>query len=105
MGRRQFLEFSPLIGGFCHGTQTLGPPLWPEGVPRDITGYEKPLFSLLNESAKTYPNNTFTIFNGRFKPYTAVWETADRLAHFLGRARLQLRRQGFYSAFPGRWII
>ncbi|MBT3258636.1 MAG: hypothetical protein HN366_19570, partial [Deltaproteobacteria bacterium] len=38
-------------------------PYWPEGVPREITGYEKPLFSLLDESAKTYPDNTFTIFN------------------------------------------
>jgi len=56
---------------------------WPEGVPREITGYEKPLFSLLDDSAKTYPNNTFTIFNGRFKPYARVKETADRLAHFL----------------------
>ncbi len=64
----------------------LGPwdtPYWPEGVPREITGYEKPLFSLLDESAKTYPDNTFTIFNGRFKSYARVKETSDRLAHFL----------------------
>ncbi len=59
-------------------------PYWPEGVPREITGYEKPLFSLLDESAKTYPDNPFTIFNGRFKSYSRVKETADRVAHFLG---------------------
>ncbi len=56
---------------------------WPEGVPREITGYEKPLFSLLDNSAKIYPNNTFTIFNGRFKTYVRVKETSDRLARFL----------------------
>lgn len=58
-------------------------PFWPEGVPRDLTGYEKTVFSLLDESAKTYPNNTFTIFNGRFKSYASVKDTSDRLAHFL----------------------
>ena len=58
-------------------------PYWPEDVPREITGYKKPLFSLLNESAKTYPNNTFTIFNGRFKSYARVKKTADRVACFL----------------------
>jgi hypothetical protein len=56
---------------------------WPEGVPREITGYEKPVFSLLDDAATTYPDNTFTIFNGRFKSYARVKETADRLAHFL----------------------
>ena len=64
-------------------------PYWPEGVPREITGYEKPLFSLLDESAKSYPDHTFTIFNGRFKSYARVRETADRIAHFLAGQGIQ----------------
>ena len=64
-------------------------PYWPEEVPREITGYEKPLFALLDESAKIYPHNTFTIFNGRFKLYARVKETADRVAHFLAGHGIQ----------------
>ncbi len=58
-------------------------PCRPEGVPREITGFEKSIFSLLNQSAKTYPNNTFTIFNGRFKSYARVRDTVNRIAHFM----------------------
>ena len=64
-------------------------PFWPEGAPREITGYKKPLFSLLDESAKNYPNETYTIFNGRFKSYMDVKETSDRLAHFLNKQGIQ----------------
>lgn len=62
---------------------------WPEGVPREITGFEKPIFSLLDQSAETYPNNTFTIFNGRSKSYARVRETVDRIAHFLVEQGIQ----------------
>lgn len=64
-------------------------PFWPEGVPREITGYEKPLFSLLDESAKNFPNETYTIFNGRLKSYADVKATSDRLAHFLSKQGIQ----------------
>jgi long-chain acyl-CoA synthetase len=64
-------------------------PFWPEGVPREITGFEKPIFSLLDHSAETYPDNTFTIFNGRFKSYARVRETVDRIAHFLADQGIQ----------------
>jgi len=64
-------------------------PRWPEGVPREITGFEKPIFSLLDQSAKTYPDNTFTIFNGRFKSYARVRNTVDRIAHFLADQGIQ----------------
>ncbi|MCG6878005.1 MAG: long-chain fatty acid--CoA ligase [Deltaproteobacteria bacterium] len=64
-------------------------PFWPEGVPREITGYEKPLFSLLDESAKNFPNQTYTIFNGRLKSYADVKATSDRLAHFLSKQGIQ----------------
>jgi len=64
-------------------------PSWPEGVPREITGFEKPIFSLLDQSTKTYPDNTFTIFNGRFKTYARVRDTVDRIAHFLADQGIQ----------------
>ena len=64
-------------------------PFWPEGAPREITGYKNPLFSLLDESAKNYPSETYTIFNGRFKSYVDVKETSDRLAHFLMEQGIQ----------------
>ena len=38
-------------------------PHWPEGVPTDISGYERPLFNVLDDSARDYPNLTYTIFN------------------------------------------
>lgn len=62
---------------------------WPEGVPREITGFEKPIFSLLDQSAETYPDNTFTIFNGRSKSYARVREIVDRIAHFLVEQGIQ----------------
>ncbi len=58
-------------------------PNWPEGVAREITGYEKPLFSILDETAKEYPNQVYTIFNDATRTYAQVKETADRIANFL----------------------
>lgn len=56
---------------------------WPDGVPREISGYDKPLFSFLDDSARDYPDKTFTIFNGAERSFSKVKETADRIAHFL----------------------
>ncbi|HDP79491.1 MAG TPA: long-chain fatty acid--CoA ligase [Spirochaetes bacterium] len=56
---------------------------WPEGVPREIQGYEKPLFSFLDESARKYPDQVYTIFNGATRTYRKVKDTADRIANFL----------------------
>ncbi len=58
-------------------------PNWPEGVAREITGYEKPLFSILDEAAKEYPNQVYTIFNDATRTYAQVKDTADRIANFL----------------------
>jgi len=58
-------------------------PKWPEGVPYEITGYDKPLFSVLDEAAREYPNKTYTIFNDFTRTFAQVKDTADRLAHFL----------------------
>lgn len=58
-------------------------PKWPESVPHEIGGYEKPLFSILDETASQYPDATYTIFTDATRTYNQVKETADRLANFL----------------------
>ena len=58
-------------------------PKWPEGVPFEITGYEQPLFSVLDNAAKNYPQQVYTIFNDATRTYAQVKETADRVAGFL----------------------
>ncbi len=58
-------------------------PRWPEGVAHEISGYDRPLFSVLDEAAKNYPNSTYTIFSGFSKTFSQVKDTADRLARFL----------------------
>lgn len=61
-------------------------PFWPEGVAHTFTDYKFPLFKFLDDSAKNYPNNTFTIFNGASKTYAQVKDTADRVATFLAKS-------------------
>lgn len=59
-------------------------PKWPKGVPYEISGFaEKPLYSILDESARKYPNQTYTIFNGAKRTFAQVKDTADRIANFL----------------------
>ncbi len=65
-------------------TETVWPtPYWPEGVARDVTGYDKPLFTVLDEAARAYPDKTYTLFNGAGRTYAQVKDTADRIANFL----------------------
>ena len=35
---------------------------WPKGVSHDVSGFEKPLYSILDEAASKYPDATYTIF-------------------------------------------
>ncbi len=56
---------------------------WPKDVPREISGFEKPLFSFLDDAARDFPNQTYTIFNDGKRTYAQVKDTADRLASFL----------------------
>jgi long-chain acyl-CoA synthetase len=35
---------------------------WPAGVPREISGFQKPAFSILDDSADAWPEKIFTIF-------------------------------------------
>ncbi|MBW2090531.1 MAG: long-chain fatty acid--CoA ligase [Deltaproteobacteria bacterium] len=58
-------------------------PKWPKDVPREISGYEKPLPTLLDDSARDYPDKVFTIFSGGTRTFRQVKDTADRLANFL----------------------
>nr|MBL0716270.1 AMP-binding protein [Desulfobacterales bacterium] len=56
---------------------------WPQGVPRDIGGYHKPYFSILDDAASEYPQAVFTIFSGADRTYAQVREAANRVANFL----------------------
>ncbi|MFC1858590.1 AMP-binding protein, partial [Thermodesulfobacteriota bacterium] len=56
---------------------------WPQGVPHEISGYEKPLFSILDDAAKNFPQQVYTIFNGATRTFAQVKSTADRIADFL----------------------
>jgi long-chain acyl-CoA synthetase len=57
---------------------------WPKGVAFDVTGYEKPLFSILDDAAEKYPELTYTLFSGASRTFAQVHETAERIATFLG---------------------
>jgi long-chain acyl-CoA synthetase len=56
---------------------------WPEGVAHDIGGYDRPLFSLLDDTAEKYPDLVYTIFEGATRTFTQVRDTANRIAGFL----------------------
>lgn len=58
-------------------------PYWPHGVSHQISGYEKPLFSILDDNARQYPNQVYTIFNGGKRTFSQVKNMADRIANFL----------------------
>ena len=49
---------------------------WPEGVPHHITGYEKPVYTLLDDAAGDYPEKVYTIFNDATRTYAQVKATA-----------------------------
>ena len=56
---------------------------WPQAVPREISGFEKPAFTILDEPADAYPDTVCTIFSGATRTYTQVRDTANRVASFL----------------------
>lgn len=58
-------------------------PKWPQGVPYEISGYEKPLFSVLDDAARDFPDKVYTIFNDGNRTFAQVKDTADRVANFL----------------------
>ena len=58
-------------------------PKWPEGVAYELSGYEKPVFELLEDAARQWPNKVFTIFNDGVKTFAQVKDMSDRIANFL----------------------
>jgi long-chain acyl-CoA synthetase len=68
---------------------TWSTPNWPEDVPHEISGYEKPLYSVLDESASNYPDQVYTIFNDATRTFAQVKNTADRIANFLASRGIQ----------------
>lgn len=56
---------------------------WPEGVSHEVSDYIKSLPTILDESARDYPNNVYTIFNGATRTFAQVKDTADRIANYL----------------------
>ncbi|MFO7860048.1 MAG: long-chain fatty acid--CoA ligase [Desulfosalsimonas sp.] len=64
---------------------------WPEGVAADVdtSKYEKPLFNVIDEAARDYPNQVYTIFNDGTRTYAQVRDTADRIANFLASAGIR----------------
>ena len=56
------------------------PQNWPEGVPRTIDYPEVPLFRLLDDTAKKFPNNTAIIFQDQKITYKNLKEQVDRFA-------------------------
>ncbi|MBW2096114.1 MAG: long-chain fatty acid--CoA ligase [Deltaproteobacteria bacterium] len=64
-------------------------PKWPENAPHEVTGYEKPLYSLLDDTAREFPNATYTIFADVPRTYAQVKDTADRIANFLASRGIQ----------------
>ena len=45
---------------------------WPADVPREITGFEKPAFTILDDAADAYPQQVCTIFSGATRTYAQV---------------------------------
>jgi long-chain acyl-CoA synthetase len=62
---------------------------WPDGVPYEIDNYDIPLFQLLENAARDYPNQTYTIFNDAPRTFAQVNDTADRVARFLHASGLR----------------
>ncbi len=62
---------------------------WPTGVPREISGFEKPVFSMLDDSADRYPDQVYTVFMGGTRTFSQVKNTADRVANFLSAQGIQ----------------
>jgi len=56
---------------------------WPQGVPYEISGFEKPLYTILDDAASNYPDATYTIFADATRTFRQVKDTADRIANFL----------------------
>ena len=66
-----------MVSKLWHGSR------WPQGVAHEISGFEKPLQSFLDDAAGKYPDVTYTIFADVGHTFRQVKDTADRIANFL----------------------
>jgi long-chain acyl-CoA synthetase len=64
-------------------------PRWPEDVNYEVSGYEKPLYTLLDGIARSYPDSVYTVFAGSTRTYLQVKESAERVAQFLASKGLR----------------
>jgi long-chain acyl-CoA synthetase len=71
------MEEVAMVSKLWHGSR------WPEGVPHEVTGFEKPLQSFLDDAAGKYPDVTYTFFADVGHTFRQVKDTADRIANFL----------------------
>ncbi len=58
-------------------------PRWPEGVPHEIEGWHRPVFDLLDQAARDYPQAVYTIFQDAVRTFSQVRDTAEQVAAFL----------------------
>ena len=58
-------------------------PNWPNGVPHNISGFEQPLYTVLDDTAQNYPDQVYTIFNDATRTFAQVKTAADKIAGFL----------------------
>ncbi len=80
--------------------------LYDEGVPKHIDYPAIPLFGLLEESARKYPNSACTIFKGAVITYQQMNEITDRLA--AGIAKLGIKkgdRVGIFMPNTPQFVI
>ena len=58
-------------------------------VPRTVTVFDQPLYSLLDEAAARYPKRPALIFQNTRLSYKALHEAAERFAGALRRAGIE----------------
>jgi long-chain acyl-CoA synthetase len=56
---------------------------WTAGAAHEISGFDRPLTSFLDDAASRWPNQTYTIFQDGRRTFAQVKDAADRIANFL----------------------
>ncbi len=64
-------------------------PYWPKDVSQTVPDYNFPLYKLLDDSARKYPNQPFTLFNGAHRTYAQVKKASEKVAVFLANSGIQ----------------
>ena len=85
-------------------TEEQSSPSWPKGVPQNLTGYEVPLFKILDETAANYPNQVYTVFQGAARTFRDVKDAADKVAGFLHSKGVKKGDRVLFSKYAGNEI-